>query len=397
MAPLDVAALRRDTPGCERVLHFNNAGSSLPPGPVVEAQLAHLRLEAEIGGYEAADRASERVDNAYTAVAALLGASRDEIAVVENATRAFDMAFYAFALRAGDRILCSRAEYASNYLALLQATRRSGAVIEVVPSETDGRVSVSALRESLARERARLVVLTHVPTNGGLVNPAREVGRACRESGVPLLLDACQSAGQMPLDVAELGCDVLSATARKFLRGPRGVGFLYVRRGLVSELEPPFADLHAALWAENDRIEWRADARRFENWESNIAAKIGLGVAADYARSIGLQAIQERVTALAARLRDGLGRVPGVSVLDLGPSPCAIVTFDVAGRSPVELKAALGERCVNVSVTTRSSTRLDMEARGLESLVRASVHYYNLESEVDRFCEELAGIVRSNR
>jgi selenocysteine lyase/cysteine desulfurase len=374
------------------VLHFNNAGASLPPNPVLEAQLSHLRLEAEIGGYEAADRAAAQVERVYPAVAALLGASPDEIAVVENATRAFDMAFYAFALRTGDRVLCSRAEYASNYMALLQVARRSGAVIEVVPSEADGTISIPALRAALARERARLVVLTHVPTNGGLVNPAREVGRACREAAVPFLLDACQSVGQMPVDVGELGCDVLSATARKFLRGPRGVGFLYVRRALVRELEPPFTDLHAAEWTAGDRFEWRPDARRFENWECNVAAKIGLGVAADYARELGLPAIQERVTALAARLRDGLGAVPGVTVRDLGPSPCGIVTFDVGGRSCVELKAALRERSVNVSVTTRSSTRLDMEARGLDAMLRASVHYYNLESEVDRFCDLVAGV-----
>jgi selenocysteine lyase/cysteine desulfurase len=245
-APLDVERLRAETPGSAHVLHFNNAGAALPPAPVVEAQLAHLRLEAEIGGYEAAARATTATERTYDALADLLGAQRDEIAVVENATRAYDMAFYAFPLEKGDRILTSAVEYASNYLAFLQVARRTGAVIEEIPSEADGTISIPALRASLRRGGAALVSLTHVPTNGGIVNPAAEVGRACQEAGVPFLLDACQSVGQMPTDVSALGCDMLSATARKFLRGPRGVGFLYVKRALLERLEPPFVDLHAA-------------------------------------------------------------------------------------------------------------------------------------------------------
>jgi selenocysteine lyase/cysteine desulfurase len=391
---LDVERLRAETPGCAQVLHFNNAGCALPPAAVLEAQLAHLRLEAQLGGYEAAERAAAPVERAYAALASLLGAQPDEIAVVENATRAFDMAFYAFRFGEGDRILCSAVEYASNYLAFLQVARHTGAVIEVVPSEADGTISVPALEAALERDdRARLVALTHVPTNGGLVNPAAAVGRACRNAGVPFLLDACQSAGQMPLDVEEIGCDVLSATARKFVRGPRGVGFLYVRRSLLERLEPPFTDLHAATWVASDRFEWRPDARRFENWEGNVAAKIGLAVAVDYALGVELPAIRARVTSLAARLRDGLRRLSGVSVRDLGSEPCAIVTFDATGRTPVELRDALRAKAINVSVTTLTSTRLDMEARGLESMVRASVHYYNTEAEVDHFCAEVAGLL----
>lgn len=394
MEPLDIARLRADTPGCAHVLHFNNAGAALPPRPVLEAQLEHLRLEAEIGGYEAADRAAAKAANAYAAVAALLNAEKDEIAVVENATRAFDMAFYAFPFREGDRILTSEVEYASNYLAFLQVARRTGAVVEPVASEEDGTISLPALRAALARDdRARLVALTHVPTNGGLVNPAAEVGRACREASVPFLLDACQSAGQMPLDVATLGCDVLSATARKFLRGPRGVGFLYVRRRLLERLEPPFVDLHAATWTARDRYELRPDAKRFENWEGNVAAKIGLAAAVDYALGLGLPRIRDRVVALARRLRDGLAALRGVTVRDLGREKCGIVTFDTPSRSPQAIRDALRIRGINVSVTTAASTRLDMDARGLSAMVRASVHYYNAEDEVDRFCRELRALL----
>ncbi|MFC1574478.1 aminotransferase class V-fold PLP-dependent enzyme [Gemmatimonadota bacterium] len=388
----DVERARRETPGCTRVMHLNNAGSSLPPQSVLEAVVGHLRLEAEIGGYEAADAAEARTRDAYTAISTLLNCSPQEVALVENATRGWDMAFYALSFQPGDRILTCAAEYASNYIAYLQVARRTGAVVEVIPDDSHGQVSVDALRQELEKGGVALVGITHVPTNGGLVNPAEEIGALTREAGVPYLLDACQSAGQWPLDVQRIGCDMLSATGRKFLRGPRGTGFLYVREGMIPNLEPPLLDLHAATWTDLDHFEIAPTARRFENWESYVAGRIGLGVAVDYALSWGIEAIQVRVTTLAEGFRATLSEVPGVSVRDLGRDRCGIVTFTMEDRSAAELKSLLRERRINVSVTSRSSTRIDMEARGLQSMVRASVHYYNTEEELEGFVQLLQGI-----
>ncbi|HYM57026.1 MAG TPA: aminotransferase class V-fold PLP-dependent enzyme [Solirubrobacteraceae bacterium] len=369
-------------------MHLNNAGAALPPAPVLNAVVDHLRREAEIGGYEAAAERLGRIEHAYDALARLLGCERDEVALVENATRAWDMAFYAFSFVPDDRILTTRAEYASNYIALSQVAGRTGAVVEVVPDDEHGQVDTRALH-SMLDERVKLVSLVHVPTQGGLVNPAAEVGAITRAAGIPLLLDACQSVGQMPVDVGEIGCDILSATGRKFLRGPRGTGFLYMRRELIEQLEPPFLDLHAAEWLPGGGYEVRGDARRFENWESYCAGKIGLGVAVDYALEWGLQAIRDRVCSLAALLRERLGTVEGVAVHDLGRERCAIVTFTVAGIEPEAVARALSAERINVSVSPGSSSRLDLDARGLDALVRASVHYYNTEEELERMVELL--------
>ena len=275
----DVDRARRDTPGVAHVAHLNNAGAALPPTPVTDAVIAHLRRESEIGGYEAAALAAAKVENTYTAISRLIGCHPHEIAVIENATRAWDMAFYGLTLRAGDRILTSRAEYASNVIAFLQVAARTGAVVEIIDDDASGQLSLDDLRHRLHSGQApvRLVAITHVPTQGGLVNPAEQVGALTREAGVPYLLDACQSVGQLPIDVEQIGCDMLSATGRKYLRGPRGTGFLYVRDSFLDQIDPPFLDLHAATWTAPDRYQIRPDARRFENWETNYAAKIGLG------------------------------------------------------------------------------------------------------------------------
>jgi cysteine desulfurase / selenocysteine lyase len=387
----DIARARRETPGCERVLHFNNAGAALMPRPVLDAAQNHLTLEAEIGGYEAAEREHAAIERFYGAAAELLGCDAAEIAFVENATRAWDMAFYALPFAAGDRILTARAEYASNVIAFLQVAQRTGAVVEVIPSDETGQVSVEALQEMID-DRVKLIAITHVPTNGGLVNPAADVGKVARAAGIPYLLDACQSVGQMPVNVAEIGCDLLSTTGRKYLRGPRGTGFLYVRRELGQRLQPPFLDLHAAKWVAPDCFEIRPDARRFENWETNVAGKVGLAAAIDYARDWGLAAIWDRVRSLAATLRATLEEIPGVTVRDIGAEQCGIVTFTADGIEAQQVKQALSERSINVTTSTVASTRFDMEARGLHEVVRASVHYYNDEAEIERFSEGVRAI-----
>lgn len=393
LTPSEVASLRASTPGCANVLHFNHAGASLMPDVVIDATVGHLQREAAIGGYEAAGEAKSRLEAVYDSLATLIGAHRDEIAIVENATRAWDMAFYAIPFQPGDRILTTASEYASNVIAFLQMQKR-GVSVEVVARDDTGEIDLNALRAMLD-ERVRLVAVTHMPTNGGLLQPAAEIGRLTRAAGAIFLLDTCQTVGQVPVDVNAIGCDILSATSRKYLRGPRGMGLLYVRSGLIPTLEPPMLDLHAATWTAAGEYEIRPDARRFENWESFVAGRLGMGVAADLAMEIGLDRIWSTVRQQATHLRTELANIPGITVRDLGRTPGGIVTFDHVTMDAAEISNGLAARQINTVTSSVFSTRFDMEARGLTKLVRASVHYLTTAEEIDALVAAVAEITAS--
>lgn len=387
---MNVDRLREETPGCAEVLHFNNAGAALMPQPVVDTVVRHLQLERDIGGYEAEWKVADELAGFYSEFALLLNAEPAEIAYVENATRAWDMAFYAVPFKPGDRVITHASEYSSNYLALLQQSKRLGIHIDLAPSDRFGQVDVAGL-EALICDDTSLIAITHVPTQGGLVNPAEAIGDVARQHGVLYLLDACQSAGQIELDVGKIGCDMLSGTGRKFLRGPRGTGFLYVSADCLERLDPPFIDMRAADWTEPQRYRFANGARRFENWESYVAGKLGLARAARYANALGLAAIEQRVSALADELRGRLEQETDVAVHDLGERRSGIVTFRKANESPVATASRLQERGINVSVTDRLSAQIDFSQRDLDSLVRASVHYYNTSEECARFVHALVG------
>jgi selenocysteine lyase/cysteine desulfurase len=380
---IDIERARAETRGCESIVHLNHAGSSLMPVPVADALIGWQREEEFRGGYETVERHQDKLEAFYDATARLVNGHRDEIAFVENATRAWDMAFYALDLGAGDRILTTVSEYGSNMIAYLHRSKRTGCVVDIVPNDGHGQIDVDAL-DRMVDGRTKLISINHVPTGGGLVNPAAAVGAVARKHGVPYLLDACQSAGQVPLDVAAIGCDFLSATGRKYLRGPRGTGFLYVRRDWIERLDPPLLDQHAAELMNERAYVVRSDARRFENWECHFAGKAALGVAIDYALGWGIESIRGYVQPLAQRLRDGLAAIPGVEVLDEGAEKCGIVTFRKADEEAEAIKARLRAAGVHTSVSGDSGSRVSYDRRGIGFAVRASVHYVNRADEVDR-------------
>ncbi len=388
---MDIAALRAQTPGCASRSHLNNAGAALLAQPTIDAMTGHLRLEAEIGGYEAAEQVQQEVAAVYAALAELVGGQAAEIALFDNATHAWNAAFYSVPLRPGDQILTGRAEYGSNVLAYWQAAQRAGAEVIVVPNDEHGQLDVAALAR-LAGARTRLIGVSQVPTSGGLVQPAAAIGRVARECGALYLLDATQSAGQFPLDVASIGCDMLTGTGRKFLRGPRGTGFLWVRTAALDRLDPFVAEIESAAWDGHRGFTWAAGARRFASWEHSYVNVLGLGAAVRQALDLGLDPIGQRAAALGARLRDQLGDLPGVATYDLGQTRCAIVTAKIDRVPAQAAAAALRQAGVNVTATVPGDNPLDTEDRGVHPLIRFSPHYYNTEAEVDRATELVAAL-----
>ncbi len=388
MGKFDIERARRETRGCEERIHFNNAGASLPPIPVADALYDYLREEEEQGGYEVMARRAAELDHFYTAAAQLLNCSAEEIAFSDSATRAWNAAFYAFDFQPGDRILASSAEYGSNMVALLHQARRLGVEISWVPDDVSGQIDINALENQIDL-RVKLICLTQIPSGGGLVNPAAEVGKVAKAAGIPYLLDACQALGQMPIDVDQLGCDLLCGTGRKFLRGPRGTGLLYVRKTLLEQLEPSQLNHHAAQLLSVNNYQLRMDAKRFECWERSYASQFALGVAIDYALAWGLEAISERVRFLATTLRQKLASFDGVTVADQGNEKCAIVTFSSSQLPADQLQQQLALRQINTSSVPFAANPVSSEKRHHPALLRSSLHYYNTVEEIERFVAEL--------
>lgn len=379
-----VARWRQETPGCAHRNHLNNAGSALPPRVVLDATVEHLRREAEIGGYEAADEAADPIHAVYGSIAGLIGAQARNVAVVGNGTAGFIQALTSFDLERGDVIVTSRSDYTSNQIQYLALARRLGVRIVHAAELPEGGIDPASVRDALRTMPVRLVAVSWIPTHSGLVQDVAGVGEVCEEFGIPFIVDAVQAAGQVPVDVARLKCDYLVGTARKFLRGPRGIGFLYASdRALARGDYPLFVDMRGARWTAAGEFRVVETARRYEDWEFPYALVLGMGAAVDYALRQGVERTGARAIALGQRLRDGLEAVEGARVLDRGTNPCAIVTAAVRGWTGHEIMAALAAEGINAVATLREFAMHDFGSRGVESAVRLSPHYYNTASEVD--------------
>ena len=390
---LNIAAERARTPGSFTGHHFNSAGAALLANGTVEAVIDHLRAESLSGGYEAAKHAAPALEAVYARTAELLGARLEEVALVESATAGWQRAVSALRLRPGDRVLAARSSYVSSALHLLSVERDHGVLVELLPNGPDGAVDLEALEAALRAGPAALVTAAHVPTSSGLVEPAAAIGVLAGAHGVPFLLDATQSLGQLPVDMGAIGCDLLIGTGRKFLRGPRGTGLLAVRRPLLDRLAPEAPDVRGARWTAERSWELVPDAKRFELWEAAHALRLGLGAALTDLSTLGVDTVARHLAALAAALRERLSALPGVHVTDPPAAGGAIVTFVVDGMDASDVQRQLTYRRVHLIAVPAGHGRWDMDHRGLTKVVRASVHVYNDEDDLDALVEAVREIV----
>lgn len=386
---ISLAQVRADTPACEHLIHFNNAGCALSPAAVTTSVTNHLRLEQELGGYEAATQAERDIAAFYSELANLLHCDESEIAFMESATRAWQSALLSLDLQPGDQVLTADNEYASNYLSLLYLSRRHGVELITIPSGDDGLIDPQRIADSITA-KTRAVALTHVASQRGDVQAIAEVGEIAHENRLVFLVDACQSVGQIDLNLKQLKCDFLCGTGRKYLRGPRGTGFLYANRETTQSLVPPAIDLHSASWTNPSEFEIKAGAIRFESWERNVAGMIGLGEALKYANSLGMESIEARVRLLAKSLNRQLQSIDGVEVHERAANLSGIVTLSRVNTEAGTLRENLQALGVNTSVTKKQNARLDLDSVLGRDVLRASLHYYNSEEEVTRFVNLLA-------
>jgi selenocysteine lyase/cysteine desulfurase len=378
-----VARWRAETPGATHRIHLNNAGAALMPQPVVDAINEHIALESEIGGYEAADARAAEIEAAYDDIARLINAKPRNVAIVANATAGFVQSMTSFDFSPGDVIVTTKSDYTSYQIQYLSLSKRLG--VEIVHAEDlpDGGVDPDSVRALAANPRCRLVHVSWIPTHSGLVQDAEAVGAVCEQLGVPYLVDACQTIGQLPIDVERLRCDYLSVTARKFLRGPRGIGFLFASdRALARGDHPLFVDMRGAQWSDTKEYTVVDSAKRYEDWEFPYALVLGLAAATRYALTVGIEVAHERSWMLARELRARLARLDGVRVLDRGLKQSAIVTAEISGVNATKLVNELRNRCINTAASLRWYGLIDFAARDVVSAIRLSPHYYNSNEEI---------------
>ncbi|WP_413669424.1 aminotransferase class V-fold PLP-dependent enzyme [Mucilaginibacter sp. Mucisp86] len=389
----EVQQLRAETRGTTKTIHFNNAGSSLHPDVVVNTVIDYLYEEAQNGGYETEYTYREELENTYSLIARLINARKDEIAIVENASIGWWLAFNGIDFKPGDEIITCEMEYVTNLIGLLHAQKTMGVEFKVIPNDEHGNFQLKAFEDAIG-PKTKLIAVTHIPSTAGSMIPVEEIGRIARKHNILYLLDACQSVGHVPLDVQAIGCDMLAVTGRKYLRAPRGTGFLYVRKEIQDKLKLFFMDGFTTQWVTETDFKPRDDARRFEVYEKSRALTLGLGKAVEYALNIGVGRTWQRVQHLAGLLRSKLKEVNGITVHDFGDQLCGIVTFSVEGLDAAAVKNKLAEKHINVSVGKAVSTLIYMNKNHLSNIVRASVHYYNTEEEIGVLCGALEEILR---
>jgi selenocysteine lyase/cysteine desulfurase len=342
----------------------------------------YMQREQAIGAFVAAQQVQPQLQQLYARLAELLHCAPADIALTTGNSHGWNAVVGALPLAVGDRVLVAPGEWGGNYAMLLQLSARTGCVVETMPCTPDGALDLVAL-EALLDARVKLIALTWVPANGCTVYDAHGLGRLCARHGIAYVIDAAQALGHIPVDVQALQCDALTAPGRKWLCGPRGTGVVYLKPGFVERLQPQVVDhLSCPITANGPAL--RRDARVLEQSEASMALKLGLLAALDSAQAQGWNQRFAAIAQRAAQLRTALTGVPGLKLCHLADAPtsCGIVAFTLEGYTPAQVQQALLAQEIQVAASGMGYTPLDMQARGLAAVVRASVAWHTSEADI---------------
>lgn len=369
--------------------YFNQAAGGLMPDRVLQAVTDYMQREQALGSYVAAQQAQPQLQQLYAQLAALLHCQPTDIALTTGNTHGWCAVVGALPLQAGDRVLVTPGEWGGNYAMLLQLQARTGCVVETMPCTADGHIDLAALEAGLDA-RVQLIALTWVPANGSTVYDAQALGQLCARHGIPYIIDAAQALGHIPVDVQALQCDVLTAPGRKWLCGPRGTGLVYLKPGFAARLQPMTVD-HVSCPITPTGPVLRQDARMLEQSESSVALKLGLLAALDTAQAEGWAQRFAAIAERARQLRSALADVPGLSLHSLAAAPadCGIVPFTLQGHTPAQVQQALLQCHIQVAASGMGFTPLDMQARGLSAVVRASVSAHTTDADIQALVQAL--------
>lgn len=389
---MNIDKIREDTLHCDNFIHFNNAGAALPPKSVNEAIIAFLKEEEATGGYEMEARHAESIDQIYKEIAKLIRCQSDEIAITDNASTAFSKALYSIPFQEGDEIITSEIEYSSNFLNYLKLKRDKGINIITIPVGENGPIDIQKLEDSISK-KTKLVAVTHMPTSSGAIAPVGAIGEITKQHDILYMVDTCQSIGHYPTFVDELHCDFLTGTSRKYIRGPRGLGFLYARKSIYKDLDPFMLEAMGAEWQSTDSYELNYTSKMFEAFEKPYAFMMGLQEAVKYANNLGIENIWSRITDLSTYARSLFAQHKELSLQDgKGKELSGIITLTIKNKSSLEIQEELKRNKINISICKPFTSLTDMQNKGLDSSCRLSLHYYNTKEEVERVNDILQNI-----
>lgn len=382
--------IRQDIKGLsDGKIFLNNAGSSLMPQVVLDSMINYLHQEEQFGGYEVANRNAELLEQFYDETAKLINCKSSNIAFATSATDAYAKALSSIVFKERDVIITTVDDYISNQIVFISLQKKLNVKVIRTKNLSDNELDLEDLEHLIKEHRPKLVAVTHIPTNSGLIQNVESVGKICRQYDVLYLVDACQSVGQLEVDVEKIGCDFLTATGRKFMRGPRGTGFLYVSdKVLEQNYAPLLLDMRGANWSEFDDYELFKTAKRFEHWEISYASLLGLMEATKYANAVGMQEIENYNRKLSEKLRQNL-KNNGFNVWDWGNNLSSIVTFSGPDGDLENIQKVLKENNVFFSVTYKNSALIDFTNKNINGIVRLSPHYFNTVDEIEKVSEIL--------